>query len=393
MFYPFNPIPMSNYTLLFITILFLAYGQLPAQITRGHQPAGNTLDQVIRHYDPDNQWAHFSGEMHLLTIHPSDGSSEEDLLLDNQRSLYQSVLYDGDQQIVKGIDQGKVFHNVNGQTDLSAEIIEKYNLTNDEVRWMSEHHRTHFGLPMFLKEKAITPSSIEKVTFAGKECLQLRFDPPGEEDSEIYFQNAISIYINPSSFMMEGMLYEGSIGKDNQGAYALFNQTIEVGGVLIPKVKAYYHRSDDSYWFTDIFQPTPRINHLASEAEKEAIRKVLDEETQFFYSRDYTKWASCWSHQPDVYFAFSSKNDYVMRKGWEEVDDHIKNYMRNNPDPHSPPIERSNFVFHLQGNLAWVYFDNREGDIYGRQQRVLRKENGVWKLINVTAFDESSYQE
>lgn len=61
----------------------------------------------------------------------------------------------------------------------------------------------------------------------------------------------------------------------------------------------------------------------------------------------------------------------------------MRSFMQNNPDPHLPPIERSDYVFHLQGNLAWVYFKNQEGqETAGQHQRVLRKENGLWKMIN-----------
>jgi len=127
--------------------------------------------------------------------------------------------------------------------------------------------------------------------------------------------------------------------------------------------------------------------------EQEAIRRVVDDETLYFYSRDYQKWASCWSHQPDVYFSATSREGYTIRKGWKAVSENMKLYFRNNPDPHHPPIERDNFAYHIQDDLAWVYYDNREGDAYGKQQRVLRKENGQWKIINMTTIDEGSYLE
>lgn len=132
---------------------------------------------------------------------------------------------------------------------------------------------------------------------------------------------------------------------------------------------------------------------LPDEQEQKAIRQVVDNETIYFYARDFKNWASCWSHQADVYFSATSRENYTIKKGWEAVSDNMKLYFQNNPDPHHPPIERSNFAYHIQGNLAWVYYDNREGNSYGKQQRVLRKENGQWKIINMTTIDEGSYQE
>ena len=386
---------MNNSKLFIFLLSVLLQLPLSAQKDRGLPLPlpEESIDRVIRQYDPENHWSHFSGEMRLLTIHPQDGVSEEDLLLDNNSEFYQSIRYGDNLQIAIGKSKDEVFRTVNGQTELSQEVINKYNLTEEQIGWMSQHHRSHFGLPMYLKAMAGPPSSVQKVEFAGKECLQLRFEPGSALSQNPFFTESISIYVDPDSSLMEGMLYEGNVGKDNKGVYVIFNKTIEVDSILIPQVKTYYNRSDDSYWFTDFFHPNPRVSHLSRETEEESIRKVLDEETIYFYVRDYNKWASCWSHQPDVYFAYTSANTFVMCKGWEEVKEHMKTFMRDNPDPHSPPIERSNFVFHLQDGLAWVYFDNREGEVYGKQQRVLRKENGQWKIINVTAFDASSYDE
>jgi hypothetical protein len=373
--------------------LFLIPGFLNAQDPNDFLSPPQILNRVIQYYDPAGIWDHYRGEMHLYTLRPEEGSTEEDLVLDNASGHYQSILYINGAEIVRRLDQEDVFFSINGRADVTGEERKTFGLDKENLQWYFHHHSMHFGLPMHLRDQGINlePKAHREV-FNGKECLVLTFAGNPDEQTPAYFADPIHLYIDPSDYSMAGVRYENQT-RQYPSCYVLFNQEIEVGGIRIPKVKTYYREADSSYWFTDAFYPFTRGNFLDEEAEQAAIRKVLDEETYYFYVRDYHKWVDCWSHKPDVFFSFTSKDGYTIKKGWEEISDYIGNFMRQNPDPHEPPIERSNFVYHLQGNLAWVYFDNREGDLYGRYQRVLRKENGQWKVINMTGINEASYEE
>ena len=64
-----------------------------------------------------------------------------------------------------------------------------------------------------------------------------------------------------------------------------------------------------------------------------------------------------------------------------------------NLDPHLSNVEPENFTYYIYDDIAWTYFDIPEGsENQGRHQRILRKENGRWKMINCTGFDGYSYQ-
>ena len=349
--------------------------------------------KVIRQYDPDKNWKNFRGEMHLYTIQPEGVSTEEDLVLDNKRNFYQSIMYLNDQIIVRGMKEGQIFFSVDGRTQLSEEEQAQFGLNEKGIEQVFQHHRLHFGLPMQLREAGVSVDpQVERLPLKEIECYVLKFTgKPGKTPA--YYDDPIFLYISVEDFSIVAIRYS-NITRDFPSCNALFNGEIEVGGIRVPKTKTYFRESDGQYWFTDAFSTFTRQQNLDREVTEQAIEQLLEEETRYFYVRDFEKWADCWSHQDDVFFSFSSKESFVVKKGWEEVSEHIRNYMRDNPDPHLPPIDRSNFVFHLQGDLAWVYFDNVEGgETSGRHQRVLRKENGKWKMINMTGIDEGSYEE
>lgn len=349
--------------------------------------------RVIQHYDPNDSWDQFRGEMHLYTIHPEGGSTEEDIVLDNAQSFYQSTLFVNDQIIVKRLEKGTAFFSLNGRMDVTEEEKDKYQLRREDLLRIFQHHQVHFGLPMHLQKVGLTVDpQTRKEAFNNVDCWVLKFSGAVDSEAAGYFRNPILLYISPEDYRIVGMRYDNEHGA-LPASYVIFSDEIEVGGIRVPKIKTYYRAGDDSYWFTDVFYPFTRQEYAGAEAEKAAIQQLLDEETRYFYVRDYENWAKCWSHQEDVFFSFCSKTDYVVKKGWRALGEHMRNFMQDNPDPHLPPIERGDYVFHLQGDLAWVYFNNREGESAGQHQRVLRKENGTWKMVNMTGIDEASYQE
>lgn len=363
------------------------------QTSLSHLTPQQIWRRVIQHYDPHESWDQFRGEMHLYTIHPEGGSTEEDLVLDNARAFYQSTLFVNDQIVVKQLDNGAAFFSLNGRTELTEEERDKYQLREESLMQIFQHHQVHFGLPMHLQAVGLTLNAeAGKEVFNGVDCWVLKFSGEVEKAAAAYFKDPIWLYINPEDYSVQGMRYHNQ-EEGLPASYVIFSDEIEVGGIRAPKIKTYYRAQDDSYWFTDVFYPFTRQEYAGAEAEKAAIRQLLDEETRYFYVRDYENWAKCWSHQEDVFFSFCSKTAYVVKKGWRALSVHMRNFMQDNPDPHLPPIERGDYVFHLQGDLAWVYFNNQEGESAGQHQRVLRKENGVWKMVNMTGIDEASYQE
>ncbi len=122
------------------------------------------------------------------------------------------------------------------------------------------------------------------------------------------------------------------------------------------------------------------------EAEKFAILNVLNNETKAAYSRDYEGWKEKWIHKQYVsktYMDFS--NDSMTETlGWDEINEFVKNYIEEHPEPAPIPSKIQDINVRLYGNGASVSYeqiDAKQG--LKRETRIMEKENGQWKIAGM----------
>ena len=128
-----------------------------------------------------------------------------------------------------------------------------------------------------------------------------------------------------------------------------------------------------------------------SQADEDAIRKVLLAETDRFFARDYNGWASTFVQAPAAVQAWNNADGtYTHRLGWETISARIKEFMQKNPAPDKTPMWRENFVFRHYGNAAFVTFDKWLGDRKTakpiREIRVVERQGTEWKIVCVVAL-------
>ena len=66
--------------------------------------------------------------------------------------------------------------------------------------------------------------------------------------------------------------------------------------------------------------------------EQDAIRKVIDQEEQYIYERNYDKWAGTWVHEPTSYWAYAAPDFHNEVIGWETISAGMKDEMKNPQD-------------------------------------------------------------
>ena len=126
---------------------------------------------------------------------------------------------------------------------------------------------------------------------------------------------------------------------------------------------------------------------LAGQSKEEmAIRKVIDAETQAVFSEDFEAWASHW-YKDQVHFLYSDKGAVFQFDDWNTLAETMKENLGGDLN-----FQRTNFRYLIDGNLAWVSFDQKEKDQYKKEQRTLVKKEGAWKIVNMTAADVKSYE-
>ena len=143
----------------------------------------------------------------------------------------------------------------------------------------------------------------------------------------------------------------------------------------------------------------PSPGNINEAEETSAIIRTIDEETSSFYKRDYIGWKK---YFVDGNYAFQGWNNgdgtFDASVGWPEIDKRISDYIKNHPlatgqSTSHPRVERRNMVIKfLSEDLAYLVWDQYNGDqenkffTLSKDQRIMKKENGKWKIVNITAF-------
>ncbi len=382
----------------FLILFFLQLNLLTAQTTEVDNltPEG-VWNLVIKHYDPVDNWSIVEGSLHMNSISPTGELISEDVVLNNEFDIYQNFLFKKDTVIMRKKGPRASSFSVNGKDKLSQKKRTQLKLMPNDIDFIKRRHLFEIGLPMYLKIANIQfTNEVKEGNFNNTACLVLESVGTGQATKAAYpfIQQPIFYYVNPSNYSLLGMEFPTEIKEqDIPGYRIIFNEEIIMNGIKIPQVKKYYNYKTGEYLYTTIFHTVTRKDHANDYAAQQMIQELIQRESRYFGMRNYTKWAECWSMQEDVYQSYVAKDGYAINEGWTEVSEYAKDFFSANPDPHFTTIEPSNFTYHIHGNIAWVYFDSPVGSLkQGRHQRIARKENGVWKVISWTGFDEFSYR-
>ena len=132
--------------------------------------------------------------------------------------------------------------------------------------------------------------------------------------------------------------------------------------------------------------------------ELAAILKVIEAETNCFFSRDYACWKQHWVQEAHAFQAWNnSDGTFDARTGWAAVDKEIGDYIQNNPvgpeKSSHPKVIRKNIITKFYGQdvayLNWDQYNSDPGDgkfRHSKESRIMEKHEGKWKIAHVSAF-------
>jgi hypothetical protein len=128
-----------------------------------------------------------------------------------------------------------------------------------------------------------------------------------------------------------------------------------------------------------------------SQADREAITRVVMDETDRFFARDFEGWAETFVQVPAATQVWNNNDgSYTHRMGWETISARVREFMKNNPAPDRTSMARENFNIRHYGDAAFVTFDKYLGDRQTvkpiREIRVVERQGGAWKIVCVAAF-------
>ena len=136
----------------------------------------------------------------------------------------------------------------------------------------------------------------------------------------------------------------------------------------------------------------------AQNADEEAIKAVIVNETEAWLDQKYDVWAESFVHEPYLTWAVTNggePGDVLTMRGWEALDAYMEKWFKNDMSAltkewRKAKTTRDQWQIQIRGNVAYVSF-NQHGE--GEKQktdstetRVLEKSNGIWRITMQTTL-------
>jgi hypothetical protein len=134
------------------------------------------------------------------------------------------------------------------------------------------------------------------------------------------------------------------------------------------------------------------------EKEKSAILATFTAETENFFKRDYEGTIKFFISDEYLFHAWNNPDGtFNATVGWSALSEKYKNHFHNNPvvpgTSNHPRVERRNMTFKFfSPEVAFVIWDQYNSDKemknfkFSKETRIMEKQNGLWKIANMTAF-------
>ena len=136
---------------------------------------------------------------------------------------------------------------------------------------------------------------------------------------------------------------------------------------------------------------------LAQGTDVDEVRRVIRAETETYYQRDTTGWKRTWLNDSTAIRTFITGSSYSVALGWDKFGPSTIASIRGTA-PQAVQIDRTNYVLHIDGALAYAEYDERTNfltdsipPLLARQNRTLVKRNGEWRILSAGSFVGSSF--
>ncbi len=204
------------------------------------------LEKSISFHDPNGQWTTFNTVLNITMKTPNAPDRLSKITLNLPQHFFQVVAKKEGILTEYTINKGKCSIALNGKTELSNEELEANNLSCDRASMYKNYYTYLYGLPMKLKDVGtIIHDKVETKIFKGKTYLRLKVTYDEAVGSDTWY-----FYFDPKSYAMEVYQFFHDETK-NDGEYILLSGIETIGGINMPKVRAWYTNKENNYLGTD----------------------------------------------------------------------------------------------------------------------------------------------
>lgn len=128
------------------------------------------------------------------------------------------------------------------------------------------------------------------------------------------------------------------------------------------------------------------------DAEKTAITRLIDDETNYAAAADSVNWSNCWTNTDEAMFIITSANSTQQYNGWPRIMSAMKD-----AEPFELKLNRDHYNFTIGSDVAFVSFNQQDNgggseERKTKESRTLKKVDGHWKIVRANVIDVSSYE-
>lgn len=239
----------GSFILAFLFVILIGYPRIYKNLPI-NETSAQVLEKAISCCDFFHKWDDYHGKISLRTVWENGTHSDEIIEIQTKEGFYQSNYTSGEVKYTKGIINGRCIQEINGDKNPGEELIKKYALDCDRIKYIKELHYCHFGLLMELKKSGLLlQKKVDMVKFNGNNCLSLIFTSDTVKVESSYFRGLnFIVYLDPADYSLKGVRWYGRIN-----AYILFSGILNVNGIKMPLCKTYFSSEDNSVKFIDLF--------------------------------------------------------------------------------------------------------------------------------------------
>ncbi|MEM6893202.1 MAG: DUF6503 family protein [Bacteroidota bacterium] len=228
----------------YLTFVFLLFGI--SQAFSQNITAAQLLDKAIKYHDPNNNWKRLDAEFNIVMETPKSSNRKSSIHLNIPKQIFELEVEMDGVKYAYHFEKDSCITSFNGSNTISEENKKEYRLTCERGSLMRNYYTYLYGLPMKLKDPgANLANMVERKVFKGKEYLVLKVDYDENVGDDVWY-----FYFDPITYAMEVYQFYHNERKGD-GEYILLKDIAEVNGVKMPKVRAWYYNSDDTYLGTD----------------------------------------------------------------------------------------------------------------------------------------------
>ncbi len=249
------PLPRSFAPGAAVLLLLLLLGIAPGRVAGQSMTSADVVARSLALHDPAGAWYQRAHRLKVRETRPEAEDRLTDIVLDFPAGLFvMTTMRDGRRIEMRLQDQGGCVATLDGSTEVAEADRKKYRMDCEGIAWWRGYQEYLYGLPMKIRDAGATLApDAESATFNGRETLSVRVSYDPTVGSDVWY-----FFFDPATYALVGARFYHDEAK-NDGEYLYFEEQISAGGIVLPRVRAWYYNSDDRYLAKDIIEAYEQV--------------------------------------------------------------------------------------------------------------------------------------